>query len=57
MDRLRDAGHEITGDSNDYTTVDDNLVTAIPLFTDQAIIDTVRGSKHDEVEVTMTTTS
>ena len=37
-DRQRDAGHEITGDSNDYTTVDDKLVTAEPL-TDQAIID------------------
>ena len=50
MDRLRDAGHEITGDSNDYTTVDDNLVTAEPL-TDQAIIDTVRGAQPDEVEI------
>ena len=48
---IRDAGHEITGgDSNDYTTVDDNLVTAEPL-TNQAIIDTVRGSQPDEVEI------
>ena len=47
---IRDAGHEITGDSNDYTTVDDNLVTAEPL-TYQAIIDTVRGSQPDEVEI------
>ena len=38
MDRIDHIhhGHEITGDSNDYTTVDDNLVTAEPR-TDQAI--------------------
>ena len=50
MDRLRDAGHEMTSDSNDYTTADDNLVTAEP-FTDQAIIDTVRGPKPGEAEI------
>ena len=32
------------------TTVDDNLVTAEPLI-DQAIIDTVKGSKPDKAEI------
>ena len=50
MGRLRDAGHEIIGDSNDYTTADDKLMTAEPL-TDQAIIDTVRGPKPGEAEI------